>query len=121
MISDIVPVWIDNIENGFELWLWLLDHGEVVAEGAEAGLERVVVQATSLVLTQRFSINCHFMYIVCSKLQVFTRNCTFMYTYLLLCTIMYIYVHLCTFMYNYDNYVQLYICFITRKSLTLSK
>ena len=45
------PVRVDNIEDGFELRLWLLDHGEVVAEGAEAGLEGSVVQATGLVLT----------------------------------------------------------------------
>ncbi len=52
MIVPPSPVWIHNIENGLELWLRLLHHGQVVAEGAQAGLEGVVVEATRLVLVE---------------------------------------------------------------------
>ena len=47
-----LPVRIDDVKDGIELWLRLLHHRQVVSKGSEAGFKGVVVQTSGLVLVE---------------------------------------------------------------------
>lgn len=49
-----LPIWVDLVQNGLKLCVWLpsVDQRQVVAEGAQAGLELDVLQFAIAVLVK---------------------------------------------------------------------